>query len=89
MNETMEIVEASGVNDALYLAVIVVLVIGVLYGFWIGRLTARPSSQQRSTLRKALERHMRDLEREGGKDTEEYRVAAQLRHGRTLREKYD
>lgn len=90
MNETVEAVEVSSqIDPSFALAGIIGGVLLVLYGVWIGRLTARPSSQQRSTLRKALDSHLSALEGEAGKDSEEYRVAAQVRHGRVLREKYD
>lgn len=90
MNGTVEAVEASSqIDSGMGLAFIVLGVLALLYGVWVGRLTARPSSQQRSTLRKALDRHLSALESESGKDSEEYRVAAQVRHGRVLREKYD
>lgn len=90
MNETFDAVEASSqIDPALGLVVVVGAVVLVAYGWWIGRLFALPSGQSRTILRKALDRHLSALEAEVGKDSEDYRLAAQLRHGRVLREKYD
>lgn len=89
MNGTLENIDAGSLTAGPELALIALigLVLATLYGLWLGRLTAQPSSLQKAVLRRALDERLEAIQEEEGKDGMEYRVAAELRYGRTLREK--